>query len=446
MLELLWNALGGEARCAADLAVEHPGRYLPATFDVDGLAVGAVGCALLAGAELAEARGAPRPEVALDARHVAAAFASERHLRRDGRPPAAAFAPLSRFAPARDGWIRLHANYPHHRSALLAVLGTRENRALDAIADRSSVELEEAIVAAGGAAAGGGTAAAWREHPQGRAAAALPVVERRPGALAAPRESGRPDPRQPAVGLRVLDVTRVIAGPVATRFLAALGADVLRIDPPATPELELGILDTCPGKRVAGLDLRGGGGAATLARLLAGADAVAQGYRPGALAAFGLDEPTLAERHPRLVVATLGAWGRGGPWEHRRGFDSLVQAACGIADAEGDVGAPGALPVQALDHATGYLMAAAVLRALAARARGDDAANARFALAATAAELMRHPAPPAEAEVADADPFRFALDHQGGTLSVIAPPGALDGAPLRWRHGPAVGAAPSWQY
>jgi CoA-transferase family III len=392
-------------------------RYLPSAFDVDGLAVAAVSAALDGAADLAEARGRPRPRVSLDARHVACAFASERHLR---GAPAAGFAPLSRFAPTRDGWIRLHANFPHHRRALLSALGADEERALDAIAELEAIELETAIVDAGGAAAAVRTREEWAIHPQGRAAGEL--LERVPVEAAPPRD------REP---LRVLDLTRVIAGPVATRFLAALGADVLRIDPPGMPDM--GVEDTCSGKRLAELDLRRSG----VEELLADADVVVQGYRPGALAAFGLDDAALAERHPHLVVASLAAWGWSGPWAKRRGFDSLVQAACGIAAAEGRDGRPGALPVQALDHATGYLMAAAVLRELAARWRGEPGAALRLSLAATAADLMRRPG--GDGEPPDCEPFRLQL----GELSVIGPPGALDGRPLTWAH-PLRRDEPRW--
>jgi crotonobetainyl-CoA:carnitine CoA-transferase CaiB-like acyl-CoA transferase len=196
------------------------------------------------------------------------------------------------------------------------------------------------------------------------------------------------------------------------------------------PEDVDGLLETCPGKRLAELDFRDRAAADTLHALLAEADVLVHGYRPGALAAFGIDDGALAERHPHLVVASLAAWGRSGPWAQRRGFDSLVQAASGIATSEGDADTPGALPVQALDHATGYLIAAGVLRELAARERGEATEYFAYALAATAAELMRHPAP--GRPTADPDPDRFRLTLEG--ISLIAPPGALDAQPLRWTH------------
>ena len=422
---------------AGEVEVLRRGRYLRSAFDVDGLAVDTVSGALQAAAELAEARGRPRPALALDAEHAACAFGSERHLLCDGASLGSPFAPLSRFAVTRDGWIRLHANYDHHRRALLATLAVGEAHALDAVAEREADELESAIVAAGGAAAAVRTPAAWAEHAQGRAANDGTLVERGPVTAGAPRLGALAPRALPAAGVRVLDLTRVIAGPVATRLLAALGADVLRIDPPQMPELEAGVLDTCPGKRLVAIDLRRPSATATLHRLLADADVLVHGYRPGALAAFGLDAVRLSERHPHLVVASLAAWGHAGPWAQRRGFDSLVQSACGIATIEGSEREPGALPVQALDHATGYLIAAGVLRELAARERGAGHAHLGFALVATAAELMRRPAGDAPATAPDCDRFRIAL----GRLSLIAPPGALDGRPLTWTHAARPGEA-----
>src|SRR5262249_4211076 len=157
-----------------------------------------------------------------------------------------------------------------------------------------------------------------------------------------------------------LDLTRVIAGPVATRTLALLGADVLRIDSPELPEIPAQHLDTGMGKRSTLLDLARPADRQTFEDLLATAGVVVTGYRPGALDRFGLDTSALHQRSPALVVASVSAWSTSGPWSGRRGFDSIVQTACGIADTEATADAtPGALPVQALDHATGYLLAAA---------------------------------------------------------------------------------------
>jgi crotonobetainyl-CoA:carnitine CoA-transferase CaiB-like acyl-CoA transferase len=239
----------------------------------------------------------------------------------------------------------------------------------------------------------------------------------------------------------VLDLTRVIAGPVAGRTLAALGAEVLRVDPPGLAELPAAHLDTGPGKRSALLDL---GDAGRREALLAGADVLLTGYRPGALARFGLGAAELAERHPRLVHVSLSAWGTAGPWAQRRGFDSLVQVATGIAAACAAAdGTPGVLPAQALDHGTGHLMAAAALRGLAARERGEPVPAAGFALARTAADLLARPRGVGGAAAPDPERFRVAF----GELELISPPGTLDGVPLRWAFGPRPlgGDPPAWE-
>jgi crotonobetainyl-CoA:carnitine CoA-transferase CaiB-like acyl-CoA transferase len=237
----------------------------------------------------------------------------------------------------------------------------------------------------------------------------------------------------------------VIAGPVATRTLAAHGADVLRLDAPDRPEIPLQAYDTLPGKRSALLDLRAGRD--TLEQLLAGADVVVTGYRPGALDRFGLAPEALARRHPGLVVVTLSAWGHRGPWAGRRGFDSLVQAACGIAVAEGNPDGPGALPAQVLDHATGYLAAAATLLALAAQRRDGRTRHVRLSLIGTAAWLQGLPRTSSDdVPVVDPTPYLVELDSPDGALTLAAAPGTVDGRPLSWPgpH-PAFGAArPEW--
>jgi crotonobetainyl-CoA:carnitine CoA-transferase CaiB-like acyl-CoA transferase len=438
MLQTCWSALGGEPAMLETLDITRRDAWLGGPLAVDELAVAAVASALIAAAELSSARGAGRPSIKLDAEHVALSFRSERHVRIGGKPRPAGFAPLSRFVRCADGgWARTHCNYPHHAAALCKALGIEPTvEALEAAAARRGAEeLENAVVAAGGCAAALRTADRWASHPAGRAAAAAPLVEWG-RAHSAPTLRDRP--------IRVLDLTRVIAGPVAGRTLAALGAEVLRVDPPHLPELPEQHIDTGPGKRAAVLDLADG---PRREALLAGADVVLIGYRPGALTRFGITPDALAARHPGLVQVSLCAWGFTGPWANRRGFDSLFQVASGIAGAcAAPDGTPGALPAQALDHATGHLMAATALRGLAGRARGEPVAPARLSLARTAAALLAttRPQRAATAATGAADPERHRVTFD--EISLIAPPGALDGVALRWPHGPRPlgGDPPSW--
>jgi hypothetical protein len=444
---------------------------------VEEVGVACVRAALEAAARLGEARTGEAIPTDLDHDHVRAALVSERLFRIDGAPAGAGFAPQSRFWRAADGWVRTHANFPWHREALLRAVGAADDAALEgAIAVRPAKQVEADVFAAGGVAAAVRTPAEWRAEPAGAAVSSEPLIDRvrlgdagpRPLRCAKCADSGRKahrnrsdDAPMPAAGIRVLDLTRVIAGPVCSRYLGALGADVLRLDPPHLPDLEPGSpADTLLGQRSAFLDLRDDAGARRLEELLAGADVVLLGYRPGALARFGLTPEDLADRHPGLVIAQLSAWGYTGPWAERRGFDSIVQAASGIASRQaGDDGTPGALPCQLLDHGTGYLTAAAVLDALAEQQEGGGTHLARLSLARTAHWLLEGMGPDvhlASAPGPDALPSADRPWHEPGaafvtpvpvdpSLAAVRPPGSLAGAPLQWTRSARYGADdPAW--
>ncbi len=424
LLPAVWDLLGGAADELQRYTVTGPPTTLRSTFPVTDVGAAAVGACLLAATLRTGAR------VGVDTRALAVALRSERYLLRDGRAVGSPFDALSAFHRTSDGWLRLHANYPWHRAAALRVLGCAEADVPAAIAGRRGVELETALHDAGGVGAAVRTEEVWR----GATGPAPGLVEH--------RELG-PAPARPARRPRVLDLTRVIAGPVATRTLAAHGADVLRLDHPEFPEIPLLAWDTLAGKRSALLDLRADPD--TLDRLLTGADVVVTGYRPGALDRFGLAPGALAQRHPGLVIVTLSAWGPRHPWAARRGFDSLVQAACGIAVAEGTADAPGALPAQVLDHATGYLAAAGALLALDRQRRDGGTHHVRFSLIGTAAWLQSLPRAPA-VDVPGVDPAAHLveLDAPVGRLTVAAPPGTVDGADLAWPGPPpAFGTSPA---
>lgn len=225
----------------------------------------------------------------------------------------------------------------------------------------------------------------------------------------------------------------MIAGPVAIRTLAAWGADVLRVDSPSLPEIPAQAVDTLPGKRSAALDFAQAQGRARLDELLADADVLVQSYRPGALTRFGLDQRELAARHPHLTVVTLSAWGPAGPWATRRGFDSLVQCPTGIAAIEGTGVTPGALPAQALDHATGYLAAAAALLSLAGVARGAPPRSVHLSLAQTA-QWMLDSGTSAPEHGDDLLPDAHLVTLPGAALPVhvIAPPGRTERLTPSW--------------
>jgi crotonobetainyl-CoA:carnitine CoA-transferase CaiB-like acyl-CoA transferase len=365
---------------------------------------------------------------------VAASFASERILRIDGEPPAV-WAPLSGFWPAADGFVRTHANYPHHERALrgLLALGGRATKTdvAQAIAEWNAVDVESAAARLGAVVGAVRSPEEWQEHAQARVIASTPLVELDRFAGAPPR--GWSDDAPPLGGIRVLDLTRVLAGPIAARDLALAGAGVLRVDAPFLPETGWIHLDTGQGKRSTRLDLRDRRDLDEFQSLLSTADVLLTGYRPGALATFGLDPETLAEQHPGLVTGSVSAWGTSGPWAGRRGFDSIVQAVTGISHVESPDGvAPGALPAQALDHSTGHFLAAAITLGLIEQRASGGSIDVRMSLARVGHALLESPGGPTVAPpTIDSPPSRTRdLEGRGARSLTYAPPVlAFEGAP-----------------
>ncbi|MGV1008105.1 MAG: CoA transferase [Dermatophilaceae bacterium] len=410
--------LGMEAGFAAAHLQIAPGRFLPGRLPTDELAVGSVAAVGLAAESLLNTG-----RIDVDPAQVRVAMLGEQVQTIDGAR-SERFDPWSGFFPTAEGWLRTHANYPHHKAALATVLGLDPQAGRQALAaalcSRTAQQVEAEVTAAGGVAVRVRQQADWAAAQLGRAATGARLVNVRAVGRAGPRAVGRP---------RVLDLTRVIAGPVATRTLAYLGCDVLRVDDPNLPELPHVHVDTGAAKRTTLLDLRRPSELARLHGLLAGADVLVTGYRPGALAPFGLDADTVAARYPSVVHAALSAWGPAGPWATRRGFDSVVQAATGIAWAESADGRePGALPAAALDHATGYLLAAGVLTALWRREFEGRTWRVDAHLAATAGWLLRHGAGPLETDPPPpAEPYLIAADTAYGRVVQSRPAFTLPG-------------------
>ena len=436
-----------------------PGGTLPSAFAVSDLAQASIGAAGAALAQLIATGDGDEPAVTVDRDLASAWFAWS--LRPDGWSVPDAWDPVAGDYAGNDGWIRLHTNAPHHRAAALAVLGTPGDRVAvaDAVARWSVGDLESAVVDAGGVAASLRPIAAWDAHPQGIAVAGEPLIQVERASVHMKRtsapselETGGVDSTRPLAGVRVLDLTRVLAGPVATRLLAGWGADVLRIDPPEWDEPGI-VPEVTVGKRCARLDLTTDDARQRFLRLLDSADVLVHGYRPGALEGLGLGRGVRQAARPGLVDVSLDAYGWTGPWATRRGFDSLVQMSSGIAHA-GMVAASGdrpvPLPVQALDHATGYLLAACALTGLTGR-RGDGRGSRwRTSLAAMARLLVDtgvttsiegdgiHPTGPAAGAP---------IEHTvWGDARRLPPPVEVDGAPLRWDlpAGPLGSADPAW--
>jgi hypothetical protein len=418
-------ALALDERFTHDHLALGEGNALPSALAVNTLACGSVAAAGLAGLAL---RGGE--QVLVDPLQVAVSFRGDQVMRVSGQP-VPGFAPLSGFVQARDGWVRTHANYPHHRLRLTGALGLADDAGphdlAAAVGGMPAQDVEDRVTAAGGIAVRVREHREWRHSEQAAAVAAHPLLSVERGSGGPPR----PVPARP----RVLDLTRVIAGPVATRTLALLGCDVLRVDSPHLPELETQHLDTGSGKRSTLLDLHDAHAREQLHALLDGADVLVTGYRPGSLERFGLGPEALAARHPALVQARLSAWSPSGPWGSRRGFDSIVQAATGIALVETDRGGrPGALPAQALDHATGYLLGAGVLTALRHRAEEGGGWQVAAHLARTAHWLLDTSALDAPAALPERlDPWTMTADTDDGEVTLARPALRIDGGPTAYR-------------
>jgi hypothetical protein len=444
LLEQAWSALGADPGLLGLVELSGDGTgLLPSNTAALPAMTAAVTASTLAASVLDASRGTAKPErVFIDREHVAVAARSEYYARSDALEEPDRMSPFFRFwKTADDRWFRVHGEYPWHRSRALGVLGCedRHRSVKDAILSWKAEDLENALDAAGGMGYAVRSEEEWLQHPQGRAVASLPLLQTEEGGGTG-RVAG---PARGATGLRVLDLTRALAGPIATRTLAAWGADVVRIDGPGLPEEPAHALDTLPGKRSAELDLADPANKATLEELLGAADLLVQGYRPGALARFGLQADALAERHPHLNVVTLSAWGPAGPWAERRGFDSVVQCPVGISQREGTDERPAALPSRVLDHAMGYLAAASAMLAVASVQQGGRPRSARLSLAQTARWLLGAGATTrAEPRRADVDAYRVVLPGAVAPVDIVRPPGRLVDLEPSWSFTTDLGSDP----
>jgi crotonobetainyl-CoA:carnitine CoA-transferase CaiB-like acyl-CoA transferase len=387
ILAELWRVAGGEpfALDAVTLTGEEP--QLPSSFRVAAAAQAGIAAAGLAAAQIWKLRSGQSQHVAVDIRHAVVECRSERYLRVDGKPPPPAWDAIAGIYKTRDQrFVRLHTNFPHHRDAVCKVLNCRPERdeVQAALMQWDAETFETAAYAGDGVVAMMRAHSEWSALPQAQALAALPLISIEKIGEAAPRPWPAGD--RPLAGLRVLDLSRVIAGPVAGRTLAAHGADVLLISGPDLPAIPWLTIDTGRGKLTSFLDLKHEAGRSRLRDLLASADIFSQGYRPRALATLGFSPDDVARVSPGIVCVSLSAYGHAGPWAERRGFDSLVQTATGFNHAEGEaagVEGPKELPAQMLDHATGYLMAFGAMMARARQSREGGSWHVRLSLAQT---------------------------------------------------------------
>ncbi|MDO9294614.1 CoA transferase [Bradyrhizobium sp.] len=388
----IWTSAGGEPSALDAVTLDGEEPQLPSSFRVAAAAQASIAATGLAAAQIWQMRSGQAQGVAVDMRHAVVECRSERYLRVDGRPPPPAWDAIAGIYKTRDArFVRLHTNFSHHRDAVCKVLNCKPERddVQAALLQWDAEAFETAAYAAGGVVAMMRSREQWLAHPHAKALAEQPLVSIEKIGDAAPKSWPTrigPGGDRPLAGLRVLDLSRVIAGPVACRTLAAHGADVLLISGPDLPFIPWLTIDTGRGKLTSFVELRSEQGRQVLRDLLADADIFSQGYRPQSIAALGFSPEDAAKINPGIVYVSLSAYGHAGPWAGRRGFDSLVQTATGFNHAEGvaaGVEGPKELPAQMLDHATGYLMAFGAMMAKARQAREGGSWHVRVSLART---------------------------------------------------------------
>ncbi|WP_353147653.1 CoA transferase [Pollutimonas bauzanensis] len=451
-ISALFHAMRPPTSLRADQsALPQPPRVqgagsLTSAFPVTAFATASIGRAAQALAGYVGARFGQQPAVSVDRRLASFWFGTS--LRAEDWQVPDVRDPVTGDYRTRDGWIRLHTNAPHHQAAALSVLnvGADHEKVAQAIAAWQANDLEEAIIQAGGCAAMMRSLQEWAQHPQGKSVKAEPLFhfeEGRPGSVGGNLATAE----RPLAGIKVLDMTRVLAGPVSTRFLAGYGAQVLRIDPPFWTEPGM-VPEVTLGKRCAMLDFREAQQLEQARVLLAQADVFVHGYRSDVLDRLGLGAQARQVIRPGLIDVCLDAYGWTGPWNKRRGFDSLVQMSNGIAWAgmqHFGADKPTPLPVQALDQASGYLMAAAALQGLTQRLHSATGSIYRLSLARTGELLVSQshdetgtPGNHGSQEKLEPEtPADYATETEHtdwGPAKRLKPPCKVEGVPMKWDY------------
>jgi crotonobetainyl-CoA:carnitine CoA-transferase CaiB-like acyl-CoA transferase len=441
----LWARAGGESAALERVSLTGADPILPTDFKIGTAASAVIGASALAATEIWRARTGRAQSVSVDLRAAVAAFRSERYLRAAEQQDLHRRDPVFGFYQAGDGrWIQIHSNLPHHHDGAIRLLGcqsTRESVAA-AVATWKAGDLEDAFAAAGLPTGMVRSRAEWHAHPQGVAVAELPLLEIVRIGEAPPEPAGNGG--RPLSGLRVLDLTRVIAGPVCGRTLASFGAEVMVVSSPHLPNLPGLVIDTGFGKLSASLDLRQAADAEKVRALLRNADVFCQSYRPGALARLGLGAEEVARLRPGIVYVTLSAFGHAGPWRERRGFETIIQSVSGMAQEQGTAaGATGPqhLPAQVVDHGTGWLASLGAKMALLRRAREGGSYLVRVSLAQTGRwvdGLGRHEGGRATRDLSLDDVQDLIADVASpfGPLRHVVPPTRLSETPAFWSRPP----------
>ena len=442
----LWFLGGGDLSALDMLTLTGEEPQLPSSFRVAVAAQASIAVAAMAAAEIWRLRCGKEQTVSVDMRHAAIECRSERYLQVENMlPPAAWDAIAGVYRTGDEHFVRLHTNFPHHREAVCRVLSCNASREAvqAALVHWSGNDFEQAATDAGGVVALMRSHDEWLSHPQGQAVAELPLLSIERIGDAPPRALSQGT--RPLDGIRALDLSRVIAGPVAGRTLAAHGADVMLVASPNLPAIPWLTIDTGRGKISTFIDLQTEQGRNTLRSLIATTDIFSQGYRPTSLATHGFAPHDLATISPGIVCVSLSAYGHVGPWAEKRGFDSLVQTTTGFNHAEGQaagIDGPKELPAQMLDHTTGYLMAFGAMMAKLRQAQEGGSWHVRVSLAQTGRWLwnlgrLNEGLATPDLTKDDARPFLQEMTSGFGLLSAVRHAALLSATPAHWER-PAV--------
>lgn len=458
---------GSSAIAAGEVSVAGHDPFHPTPFRVGETTAAVLAAVGVAANDIWQMRTGRRQRVTVDVRHAAATVRTVDYTRARNAagtfehvpiPPAMAhMLTVTQPWPTRDGrWFLPHLNLPHLSRRVLDVLQCDSTPVAvrAAVAQWDADALEDAIAAARACGGKIRTRDEWLAHPQGRYLAGRPVVEvDRIGDAPAP--AWTPRAAQPLAGIRVLDLTRILAGPVAGRTLAELGADVLMVTAPHLPQTPEHVRDTSHGKRSCFLDLRQADDARRMRALIAEADVLVDGYRPGRLAALGFDDATLRRLRPDLVHVSVSCFGAGGPWADRAGWEQVAQAVTGVCETQGralGAGQPRLVFAPVCDYTTGYLAAYGTLLALARRAGTGGGYRVQTALAAAAMLVQRQgmvegfAAAPGRLDEDTLRPWLVQETSVYGELRTLGPALGLSETPPRWqRPTPGLGGdAAAW--
>jgi crotonobetainyl-CoA:carnitine CoA-transferase CaiB-like acyl-CoA transferase len=436
MLRDVLEALERPPDTRDDIEIVGRDPKLPTRFRIGEAGAATLAAVGLTVSDLWAMRSGRTQRIRIETSAAAGALRSSGYLRCENARPPTAWDAISGFYQTRDDhWVQLHCNFPHLRDGVLAVLGRdNEREAVEtAVRDWNAKELEEVCVERGLCVSLVREPGEWAAEPQAAAVDGLPLMEIAKIGDSDPEPL--PDGARPLSGIRVLDLSRVLAGPTCGRTLAEHGATVMRISAPRLPSIESLVMDTGHGKLAAHVDLETKEGVSTLRALVSEGDVFSQAYRPGALDARGFSPADLASLRPGVIYVTLSAFGHVGPMRGRRGYDTLVQSATGIAAEHGGPAQPRHLPASALDYITGYLAAAGAMRSLALRAEQGGSYLVRVSLCQTAHWLKRLPRVEAEdVPRLDVEHLMTSSDTPFGRLTHLGPVLELSETPPYWER------------